>query len=247
MCGRYGIANPARLTALPLGVTLPDYLEARFNIAPSSAVPLLTEERDGRHLRAARWGLVPFWADDPAIGNRLANARAESVATKPSFRQPFQKRRGLMLADLYYEWQVVPGRKSKQPWCVRLPGDAPFAMAALWERWRPKTQPDAEPLVTCCVITTDANEAMQVIHDRMPVIVHERDYARWLDPDTPGEEAQALLTPWTDALVTWPVSTRVNMPSFDDPQLLEPVTPRAARPGDDTGDTPPDVQPTLFP
>lgn len=201
---------------LPLGVPLPD-LDARYNVAPSQAVPCLLQDRDGRRVELLRWGLVPFWASDPAIGNRLANARADSVAVKPSFRNAFKSRRGLMLADLFYEWQVIPGQKVKQPWCIRLEDDAPFAMASLWERWSPTPAPDApaepaSPLLTCCVITTDANSAMSPIHDRMPVIVPPADFDRWLDPDTPPAEALALLRPFAGTLRPYAVSTFVNAP-----------------------------------
>jgi putative SOS response-associated peptidase YedK len=226
MCGRYGFGNPARLGTLPLGVPLPD-LEARFNVAPSQAVPVLLQETGARRAEMVRWGLVPFWAADPAIGNRLANARADSVAAKPSFRSAFRSRRGLMLADLYYEWQVVPGQKVKQPWCIRLDDDAPFAMAALWERWTPKDGPEAPadlaaPLTTCCVITTDANRIMTPIHHRMPVIVPASDMEQWLDPHTPPPVAQALLRPYEGAMRAYRVSTYVNAPRNAGPECLTP-------------------------
>jgi putative SOS response-associated peptidase YedK len=223
MCGRYGFGNPARLGTLPLGVELPA-LGARYNVAPSQAVPYVLQDRAGRHASLVKWGLVPFWADDPAIGNRLANARSDSVASKPSFRNAFKSRRGLMLGDLYYEWQVLTGQKVKQPWCIRLPDDAPFAMASLWEQWTPKTQPDAEPLTTCCVITTEANEAIAPIHDRMPVLVHEADFDAWLDPKTPPAAAQALLRPFSGALQAFRVSTTVNAPRNEGPACIEPLT-----------------------
>lgn len=222
MCGRYGFGNPARLGALPLGVELPE-LGARYNVAPSQAVPFVLQDREGRRAELVKWGLVPFWADDPSIGNRLANARADSVAVKPSFRNAFKSRRGLMLADLFYEWQVLPGQKVKQPWCIRLAGDAPFAMAALWERWTPKSAPDSDPLTTCCVITTEANGVMTPIHDRMPVILHETDYDQWLDPKTPPAVAQGLLKPFDGAMRAYTVSTVVNKPGNDAPVCIEPL------------------------
>lgn len=222
MCGRYGFGNPARLGTLPLGVELPE-LGARFNVAPSQAVPFVLQDRDGRHADFLKWGLVPFWADDPSIGNRLANARADSVAVKPSFRNAFKSRRGLMLADLYYEWQVVAGEKVKQPWCIRMDGDAPFGMASLWERWTPKATPDIAPLTTCCVITTEANDVMSPIHDRMPVIIHPNDFDEWLDPKTPADKALALLKPYDGAMYAYPVSTMVNVPRNDSPACIEPL------------------------
>lgn len=247
MCGRYSFTKREHLIALPLGVDIPEDVEARYNIAPSSIVPLVVEEASGRRLERARWGLVPFWADDPSIGSRLTNARAEGVATKPSFRAAFRQRRGLLLADAYFEWQVVPGKKGKQPWCIRLPGDAPFGMAALWERWTPKGQPDAEPLITCAVITTEANEATRDIHHRMPVIIAPDDMARWLDPSTTSDVAESLLRPYGGAMSMWPVSTRVNTTAFDDAELLTPVDAHAPeKPAVSSARDGADEQPTLF-
>lgn len=222
MCGRYGFGNPARLGTLPFGTTLPE-LPASFNIAPSRDVPLVRALADGRDAVFARWGLVPFWADDPAIGNRLANARGDTVASKPSFRAAFKARRGLMPADLFYEWQVIAGQKVKQPWCMRLPDDAPFAFGAIWERWTPKDDAAAEPLVTCAIITTEANEVMRPIHDRMPVIIAPDDFDAWLDPRTSSADAQALVRPYTGVLRAWPVSTRVNSPRANDVECIAPL------------------------
>lgn len=223
MCGRYGFGNPARLGTLPLGVEFPD-LGARFNVAPSQAVPLVLQDHGHRAAVLARWGLVPFWADDPSIGNRLVNARGETAAAKPSFRAAFKQRRGLMPADLFYEWQVVAGQKTKQPWCIRLPDEQPFCMASLWERWSPKDQPDAEPLLSCCIITTDANPAMAPIHDRMPVILRPEDYDAWLDPQYTSARAQTLVRPYDGPMVSYRVSPLVNAPRHDAPACAEPLT-----------------------
>lgn len=219
MCGRYGFGNPARVGTLPFGVPLPA-LEAHFNIAPSREIPIVRQTERARDAVFAKWGLVPFWADDPSIGNRLANARGDTIASKPSFRNAFKQRRALMPADLYYEWQVIAGQKVKQPWCIRLPDDAPFAMGAIWERWTPKNDPAADALVSCAVITTEANEVMRPIHDRMPVIIAPEDFDAWLDPTTPSDVAQALVKPWAHEMVAWPVSTAVNTPRANGPELL---------------------------
>ncbi|HYW32746.1 MAG TPA: SOS response-associated peptidase, partial [Gemmatimonas sp.] len=136
MCGRYGFGNPARLSELPLGAALPPSVP-RFNIGPMQSVPLVFED-GGRQATMARWGLVPSWADDPSIGNRLCNARGDTVAEKPSFRSAFRSRRGLMPAEFFFEWQVIEGQKIKQPWCIALEDGEPFVFAALWERWTPK-------------------------------------------------------------------------------------------------------------
>lgn len=222
MCGRYGFGNPARLATLPLGVTFPA-LAPRFNVAPSQAVPVVREHDGTRDVVLAKWGLIPFWADDPGIGQRLTNARADGIAAKPSFRAPFKKQRGLMPADLFYEWQVVPGHQGKQPWCIRLPDDEPFVMAALWEQWQPKHDPIADPILTCCIITTDANTAMAPIHHRMPVILPLAEVDAWLDPATPPADAARLLRPYEGPLHVYQVKTWVNATRNDDAQCATPL------------------------
>lgn len=226
MCGRYGFGNPARLAELPLGVdlaaSLPE-LAPRWNVTPSQQVPLIRERPEGREALMARWGLVPYWADDPSIGNRLANARGDTVAVKPSFRAAFAKRRGLMPADLFYEWQPLEGAKVKQPWCIRMPDDGPFAIAALWESWTPKGEREAPPLVTCCLITTEPNDTMRPIHDRMPVIVSPADYDAWLDPATSPTVLQSLIRPYEGTMRAYPVSRMVNAPVNDSPDCAAPI------------------------
>lgn len=226
MCGRYGFGNPARLGELPLGVnlaaSLPD-LQPRWNITPSQNVVLIRESAAGREAMMARWGLVPFWADDVSIGNRLANARGDTVAVKPSFRAAFAKRRGLMPADLFYEWQPLVGAKVKQPWCIRLPDNEPFAMAAIWESWTPRNDPGTAPLVTCCLITTEPNDTMRPIHDRMPVILSPSDYDAWLDPSASPAVLQGLIRPYTGAMHAYAVSRLVNAPVNDVAECAAPV------------------------
>ena len=222
MCGRYGFGNPARLGALPLGVTLPA-LAPRYNVAPSQAVPLVLQEGHTREVRMAKWGLIPFWAEDPGIGHKLANARADGIASKPAFRAAFKKQRGLMPADLFYEWQVVPGHQGKQPWCIRLPDEEPFVMAALWDRWQPKIDPIADPVLTCCIITTDANATMEPIHHRMPVILPLSDVDAWLDPETTAADAVRLLRPYGGPLHAYQVKTWVNATRNDDAQCATPL------------------------
>ncbi len=223
MCGRYGFGNPARFDTLGLGVAMPA-LGPRFNVAPSQSIPLVAQRVDSRSAMFVRWGLVPAWADDPSIGARLANARGDTVSTKPSFRAAFKSRRGLMPADLFYEWQLVPGEKAKQPWCIRLPDSAPFLMGAIWESWTPKNDPIAEPLHTCAVITTEPNAVMSRIHDRMPVIIASNDADEWLDPTTAAARALALIKPYGGVLESWPVSTWLNTPRHDDARCADPMT-----------------------
>ena len=239
MCGRYSITNPARLDTLPLrlapGAVLPP-LPPRYNVAPSQPVPLLRGAADAREVALVRWGLIPGWADDPSIGNRLANARGDTVAVKPSFRSAFRHRRGILLADGFYEWQVVPGQKVKQPWWIGLPDGAPFGMAAIWERWAPKppgTPAPAggghaaaggeAPIESACLITTEPNGVMAPIHDRMPVILEPADYDTWLNPGTPLPILQSLLRPFPGAMKALRVSTYVNAPRNDGPACVEPV------------------------
>jgi putative SOS response-associated peptidase YedK len=196
----------------------PDLLP-RFNIAPGQPVAVVRQEAraEGRELAFLRWGLIPDWADDPSIGNRLANARSETAATKPSFRRAFQSRRCLVVADGFYEWQKTNGRK--QPYFVGLQSDRPFGLAGLWERW----EKHGEPVESCTILTTDANELMQPIHERMPVILPPDQYALWLDPrcQETGKLAKLLQPFPSEGMLAYRVSALVNNPKNDVPQCVE--------------------------
>jgi putative SOS response-associated peptidase YedK len=183
-----------------------------------------------------RWGLIPGWADDPSIGNRLANARGDTVAVKPSFRSAFKHRRGILLADGFYEWQVVPGQKVKQPWWIGLPDGGPFGMAAIWERWNPRggggpaasgggdSGAGSHALIeSACLITTEPNAVMVPIHNRMPVILNPADYETWLNPHTPLPILQTLLQPFAGTMRALRVSTHVNSPRNEGAACVEPV------------------------
>jgi putative SOS response-associated peptidase YedK len=226
MCGRYGFGNPARLNELPLGVMLPPSVP-RFNVGPMQEVPFVLQEGGERSATLARWGLVPFWADDPTMGARMCNARGDTVAEKPAFRSAFRSRRGLMPAEFFYEWQPLEGQKVKQPWCIALDNGEPFAFAALWERWRPKTAPEGEgeaaPLTTCAVITTEPNATMAPIHDRMPVILKPEDFEEWLAPETTIARARALVRPYDGPMRAWKVSTRVNKVANEGGENIRPL------------------------
>jgi putative SOS response-associated peptidase YedK len=165
------------------------------------------------------WGLVPKWAKERAIGNRMINARAETLAEKPSFRDAFRRRRCLVLADGWYEWQVAPG--GKQPWFIRLRDARPMAFAGLWERW--KDPADGAMLESCTIVTTDASQSIRKIHDRMPAVLADSDWDRWIDTafsDT--EKLSDLLRPFEPkALQAWPVSRLVNAPKNQGPDLIE--------------------------
>ena len=185
MCGRFTLRSSPQAVAEAFGLAAALDLLPRFNIAPGQPVAVVRHEprAEGRELALLRWGLIPAWADDPSIGYRLADARSETAATKPSFRRAFRSRRCLVVADGFYEWQPANGRK--QPFFVGLQGDRPFGLAGLWERW----EKGGEPVESCTILTTDANELMQPTHERMPVIIPPEKYRLWLDPrcqDTEG-------------------------------------------------------------
>jgi len=222
MCGRYVLSTPgdvlAELFQLPAAVEL----AARYNIAPTQAVPIVRAGAEGgRELAFAQWGLVPHWAKERAIGNRLINARGETLAEKPSFRDAFKRRRCLIPASGFYEWRKVDG--GKQPYLLRLHGGTPFAFAGLWSAWRDNERD--ETLESCAIVTTSPNALAATLHDRMPVILPREHHARWLDPSSADTAALAtLLAPYPDGeMEAFPVSTRVNNPRNDDPSLVEPA------------------------
>jgi putative SOS response-associated peptidase YedK len=223
MCGRYTLTSRADVVAHAFGVPVPATLPERFNIAPSQQV-LAIRERPGGHQRelvALKWGLIPSWADDPEIGIRTINARSETAASKPAFRASFRKRRCLILADGFYEWQAQNG--TKQPFLIRLKSGGPFGMGGLWDRW----DKQGEAIETCTILTCDANEPMRAIHDRMPVVIPPERFAVWLDPDIhdPGRLSQLLRPFHPDEMTALPVSTLVNSVKNDSPKLVDPLPP----------------------
>lgn len=268
MCGRYSLTASVEEMRRLLGFAGPlPNLPPRYNIAPTQAVPVVRLDADGeRELAQVRWGLVPAWtkstgSKDLEIGARLINARGESVAEKAAFRVGFHKRRCLVPADGFYEWQAGAPDKTaaKAPYRIGLKsggieGGAPaalplFAFAGLWERWDRAL--DRKPVESCAIITTVANELLRPIHGRMPVILAPEDYARWLDPATSPALAQALLKPYpSDAMLAYPVSTRVNSVRNDDAGCIEPAAPgaapAAAGPPAKTKRAPKPKQPSLF-
>jgi putative SOS response-associated peptidase YedK len=197
----------------------------RYNVAPTQpiATVVATPENPEPHFDFLQWGLVPSWAKDPAIGSRMINARAETVVEKPSFRAAFKRRRCLILADGFYEWQTQANRKIKQPHYIFLKDHQPFAFAGLWEHWSDSAS--GGELQTCTILTTTPNELMEPIHNRMPVILAPEDYAAWLDPDYYQPQAlQEMLRPCDDgAMDRYLVSTVVNKPQNDSPDCIEPL------------------------
>ena len=228
MCGRYYLLSPADLLkARFLLDVLEDPGPPRYNIAPGQNAPVIVYD-DGRVLRPMRWGLVPSWASSPSEISRTINARVETAASLPSFREPFRTRRALVPANGFFEWKKDPGRK--RPFAVRRKDGAPIAFAGLWDRWR---SPDGETLDSFTILTTDANEAVAKLHDRMPVILTPETEKLWLDParTTPAELAPALKAPGAAALEATEVSPAVNSPKNDGPEVLEPPSePAAPRP-----------------
>lgn len=232
MCGRFAVRTPASEAARIFRTAgVPPKCRPRFNLAPSQDVLCVRfNPQDGlRHLDLLHWGLVPLWAKDPSIGNKLINARAETVAEKPSFRDAFAKRRCLIPADGFYEWQKTDG--IKQPFAI-VPSSADepstnrpplFAFAGLWERWKHPATGDI--LRSCTIITTTANSLMAPIHDRMPVILDAGDWGKWLGEETAGkDDLLGLLKPAPpDTMRAYPISPRVNSPKFDDESILAPL------------------------
>ena len=218
MCGRYTLRTPVETLAEEFGITgpLPE-VPTRFNVAPTQEVAAVLEEDEKRKLKMLRWGLIPSWADDPAIGNRMINARSETAAQKPSFRSAFRKRRCLVLADGFYEWQKTAS--GKQPYYIRMGDGSPFAFAGLWESWGKY----GEEVRSCTILTTEANGLVGEIHHRMPVILPAEEYDLWLDPDMgEAEPLLDLLRPYPDDLMeAYPVSRFVNSPSNDSEQCVE--------------------------
>jgi putative SOS response-associated peptidase YedK len=194
------------------------------------------EKGPRRALGSFRWGLVPSWAKDPSVGARMINARAEGIATKPAFRAAVARRRCLIPADAFYEWQRRESPDGKPagrlPYAIRRRDGRPMAFAGLWEVWRDRADPGAEPLRTCVIVTTSANDLMAPIHDRMPVVLAPEDWAAWLDPATDAATVSGLMVPApSDWFEAFPVSTLVNKVSNDGPRLLDPLPPPPARAG----------------
>lgn len=214
--------DPAQLQDTFPWLQVPEELQPRYNIAPTQPVAVVPNNGENR-LEYFQWGLIPSWAKDPSIGNRMINARADTLAEKPAFRAAFRRRRCLVLADGFFEWRKEPGQKAKQPMYIRLQTGVPFAFAGLWEVWNPA---DGSQILSCTIITTEPNELVGEIHNRMPVILPEEGYASWLDPsEKQPKDLQDLLRPYPSGeLMAYPVSTVVNSPSNDTPTCVLPLT-----------------------
>lgn len=217
MCGRFQ-QKLAEEWMAELGLEMPE-IPPRFNVAPTQDVLAVRETTSGaREAALLKWGLVPSWAEDPAVGSRMINARAETVARKAAFRDPFRAQRCLVPADGFYEWRRV-GR-ARDPFLLKMRDGKTFAFAGVWDRWARQS----ERIESCAILTTAANELVTPIHDRMPVILDRAAYDLWLDPETKPEALQALLRPFpADRMAAVPVSPRVNRADVDDAECERPL------------------------
>ena len=237
MCGRYARRSDkqkiAELFAIH-GPVMPDFGPS-WNVAPQTFQPVVRLNRDTgeRELVLMRWGLIPYWAKDPSIGLRTINAKAETITTAPAFREAIKNRRCLVPADAFYEWQKLDA-KNKQPFAIAMKDGQPYALAGLWEKW--KDRATATELLTFTVITTDPNEVVQPLHDRMPVIIPEHDYDRWLKapPERPPID---LLRPFDpEKMTAWKVDKAVGNVKNDRPELIEPSSASPKQSADDVED-----------
>lgn len=228
MCGRYGRrADKQRITEWMqthnTSVFDDSYLEPSYNICPQSFQPVvrLDPETGERELTLMRWGLVPFWSKDGTAAFNTINAKAETVATSPTYREPWKRRRCLIPADWFYEWQKLDA-KTKQPYAIGMKNDSTFALAGLWDTWKDKES--GQVLMTYTVLTTDPNELMEPIHNRMPVIVPPQDYGRWMAPTDPAHLPVDLLRPYpAEEMKAWKVSRDVGNARNNNPGLIVPV------------------------
>jgi putative SOS response-associated peptidase YedK len=224
MCGRTALtASPEDLREI-FGLDETPQVTPHYNVPPSQPLAVVRVMRaGGRRMELLRWGLVPSWADDVRVGNRLPLARVETVATAPAFREAFRRRRCLVVVDGFYEWKREGGEGKKgasQPYFLRRPDGAPFALAGLWERWVSK---DGEIVESCAILTQPARAPVDAIHDRMPIVLEKAAWDRWLDRGL--DDASALLHPEAPALAIYPVSPYVNDPRHDDAKCVEKSEP----------------------
>ena len=225
MCGRYVLKSTPQHIREAFGIEGPDTAQSEewrphFNIAPTQFAPIVRVVDGARRLDLLKWGLIPSWAKDATIGNRLINARSETAPEKPAFRAAFKSRRCIVPADGFYEWQQQPS--GKQPHYIHRKDGELLAIAGLWEHWTPPES--TVPLLTFTILTTEANSWMRRLHDRMPVVLEGDEVARWLDPASNFADLEALMRPLGDAdLEAYPVSKAVNNVRNDAPALLEEV------------------------
>jgi putative SOS response-associated peptidase YedK len=223
MCGRFTLTVDADSIQMhfPWLKDIPPQIVPRYNIAPTQPIAVVPNSSPETVTHMV-WGLIPFWAKDPKIGSRMINARAETLAEKPSFRNAYKRRRCLILADGFYEWVKQPGEKAKTPYFIHMENGSPFAFAGLWEEWH---SPDSSQLQSATIITTEPNELVAPLHNRMPVILPEDSYQDWLaSGEIASAELQPLLKPYpADGMEAYQVSKLVNSPANDRPEAIHPV------------------------
>ena len=219
MCGRFAFTISAEVFAETFGVSVPPILEHRYNIAPTQQVLIIRKGAEGRSLANARWGLVPNWAKDISIGNKMINARSETVHEKPAFRQAIKTRRCIVPASGFYEWVAKPN--GKFPYYISMGDGSPLPLAGIWESWKSS---EGNLIESCSILTTTANDLMAPIHDRMPVILRPEEFDFWLDRTVTDQvKLQRLFQPYPAVLMTaWPVSRLVNSPANDSSDCIKP-------------------------
>jgi len=225
MCGRYTNTVQIKKLAERFGFKSPNIvLPRRFNIAPGQDCPVVIIEDGEKNLKLLPWGLIPFWVKDLKVAkNQMINARAETVDKKPSFKRPFQSQRCLVLADGFYEWKQIPGKKKKQPYRITFKNEEPFALAGLFEKWEKEGQ---MPIHSFTIVTTSANDKLKSIHDRMPVILRSEDEGLWVDPDLKDQtKLKRLLKPYSEEEFSYyPVSELVNSPRNETEECIRPLS-----------------------
>lgn len=220
MCGRYSVSTPVEQVADHFNAALPEVeVPPTYNAAPSQNLMVIPNKQEARQINLFRWGLIPFWAKDTNIGYKMINARAETLIEKPAFKTAFKKRRCLIIADGFYEWQKT--KSGKVPHRICDESEKPFAFAGLWEQWHDKA--NESTIESFTIVTTEANEAVKPLHERMPVILPEDNYDAWLNNDLSLDDQITLLQPYPYDLKVYPVSKKVNSPANNDPSLLKPA------------------------
>lgn len=223
MCGRITLTTPAAKLIELFQLTEFPRMEPGYNIAPTHLVACIRLHGTQRQAIRMRWGLIPSWAKDVNIGNRMINARSETAAEKPAFRKAWTSRRCLIPIDGFYEWEKIPGGK-KQPWLIHMPDRTPFSLAGLWETWKPTTSEAGDAVLSCTILTTSANTDMSPIHDRMPVIVPPEYHATWLSNEASPGQLNSIAQPLSPGfLQRYPVSTTVNKATVNSAECLAPL------------------------
>ncbi|NJL10231.1 MAG: SOS response-associated peptidase [Calothrix sp. SM1_7_51] len=225
MCGRYTLHKKIQTIADGCHLQKVPDTEPQYNIAPTQMVATILHNQlsDKREFQLLRWGLIPSWSKDQSMGSKLINARSETVTEKPSFRDAFKRRRCLVLADGFYEWQKQSGNKQPFYFCIENENAKPFAFAGLWSKWQ---SPEEQQVYSCTILTTEANSLLISVHDRMPVILAPEDYDLWLDPKVQtSEPLQKLLRPYpANSMTSYPVSSLVNNPKHNSPECITPLS-----------------------